>query len=127
MTDVLKSKRFITALVAMLVMLIVVAFPEFQSAETELITAIAALALLLVGGQSLEDALRVWLGYPGNIQRVGSVAAYGMDKFEAVTGKDIPDALEAVIRVEIENALKKLTEKPFDQTVNDVWVEKANG
>src|SRR3712207_514181 len=54
----LKSRRVIIALAALLVGLLVAAVPDLGAVRDELLTLIAALALALIGGYSVEDAAR---------------------------------------------------------------------
>lgn len=52
----LKSRRVVVALVSLLVSLLILAFPELDTIQHELLTLILSLAMMLIGGYSLEDA-----------------------------------------------------------------------
>lgn len=53
---VLKSRRMLVALSALLVSLLIFALPEVEVVREELLTLVITLALALIGGYSLEDA-----------------------------------------------------------------------
>ena len=53
----LKSRRVIVALCALLVGLLALAVPELQSVRGELLTLIITMALAVIGGYSIEDAV----------------------------------------------------------------------
>lgn len=53
----LKSRRVLVALVSLALSLLVLAFPALASVQAEVLTLILALALALIGGYSLEDAV----------------------------------------------------------------------
>lgn len=55
----LQSKRFWASVVYVIVTVIVVWFPEFQSAESELITGLTALFSLLIFGYTVTDLATV--------------------------------------------------------------------
>ena len=52
----LKSRRVLIALVSLLVSLLVLVFPGLAPMQAEILTLILALAMMLIGGYSLEDA-----------------------------------------------------------------------
>lgn len=52
----LKSRRFVTAVAALVVTLLIGQIPQLETLRGELITVIVTLALGLIGGYSLEDA-----------------------------------------------------------------------
>lgn len=54
----LKSRRVIVALCALLVGLLTLALPELRPIHTELLALLITLALAVIGGYSLEDAAR---------------------------------------------------------------------
>lgn len=92
--EVIKSKRFIAAVLGVVAMLLVAAIPEFASAEDELISSLTAIILSLIAGYTFSDSLKAWLQQPGNIAKFGAMVAYGLDKVEAAARVDIPDAIE---------------------------------
>jgi hypothetical protein len=53
---VLKSRRVLVALTALLVGVLVSAYPVLEPVQTELIVLVVTLALALIGGYSVEDA-----------------------------------------------------------------------
>jgi hypothetical protein len=55
---VLKSRRMIIALSALLVSLLVMAVPELEPVRNELLTLVITLALAVIGGYTIEDAAR---------------------------------------------------------------------
>jgi len=55
---VLRSRRVVIALCALLVGVLVLAIPPLAALRGELLTLLTALALALIGGFSLEDAAR---------------------------------------------------------------------
>lgn len=55
---VLKSRRMIIALSALLVSLIVMAVPELEPVRSDLLTLVITLALAVIGGYTVEDAAR---------------------------------------------------------------------
>ncbi|MBZ0310182.1 MAG: hypothetical protein K8I82_29245 [Anaerolineae bacterium] len=120
MTDILKSKRFISGLIGILAMLLVAAIPDFQSAETELITAFTSIILFLIGGYTLEGSFKAWLAQPGNIEKAGAVLQYLIDKAEAVSRVDIPDDIEAAAVQEAKEAAQKYA---FDEKANEDWLK----
>lgn len=120
MTDILKSKRFISSLIGILAMLLVAAIPEFQSAETELITAFTGIVMFLIGGYTLEGSFKAWLAQPGSIKKMGAVLQYLIDKAEAASKIDIPDDIEAAAVREAEEAAQKYA---FDQKANEDWLK----
>ena len=61
MFEVLKSRRFITLVVGMLVMLVVAYVPQFGSIEDELVSNVTLLVGLLIAGYSLQDVAREFL------------------------------------------------------------------
>lgn len=52
----LKSRRFLTAVTALLVTLLIGQVPQLEPLRGELVTVVVTLALGLIGGYSLEDA-----------------------------------------------------------------------
>ncbi len=54
----LKSRRVLVALAALLAGLLTLAAPDLAAVRGELLTLITALALAVIGGYSLEDAVR---------------------------------------------------------------------
>jgi hypothetical protein len=56
---VLKSRRVIIALSALLVGLLMLAVPDLQPVRGEILTLVVTLALALIGGYSVEDAARI--------------------------------------------------------------------
>lgn len=54
---VLKSRRVIIALVSLLVGMLVLAVPQLESLHNELLVLVVSLALALIGGLSVEDAV----------------------------------------------------------------------
>jgi hypothetical protein len=52
----LQSRRVLIAIAALLVGLLVMAFPELQAVRGELLTLVITLSLALIGGYSVEDA-----------------------------------------------------------------------
>jgi len=54
----LKSRRVIVALVTLLVGVLLLAVPELNAVQGELLTLLLTLALTVIGGYSLEDAVR---------------------------------------------------------------------
>jgi len=57
--DVLKSKRFVSSIVAAILATLVVIVPEFQAQEAALLDMVVLLFGLLIGGYSIQDALQV--------------------------------------------------------------------
>lgn len=55
---ILKSRRVLVALCALLIGLLTVALPELRAVQGELLTLLITLALAVIGGYSLEDAVR---------------------------------------------------------------------
>ena len=55
---ILKSRRVLVALSALLVGLLTLALPDLRPIHTELLTLLITLALAVIGGYSLEDAAR---------------------------------------------------------------------
>lgn len=55
--DVLRSKRFVSAFVGMVVAILIVLIPDLQAQEDALINMVTTFVLFLVGGYSLQDAL----------------------------------------------------------------------
>jgi len=53
---VMKSRRFIVAVTALIVSALIGVMPELESLRSELTMLIGALALALIGGYSLEDS-----------------------------------------------------------------------
>jgi hypothetical protein len=56
---VLKSRRVIIALSALVVGILMMAVPDLQPVRGELLTLVVTLALALIGGYSVEDAARL--------------------------------------------------------------------
>lgn len=56
--DVFKSKRFWTLLASLAALFVTALVPELEDVQAELITAIAALGVVVVAGYSLQDAAR---------------------------------------------------------------------
>lgn len=54
---VLKSRRVIIALVSLLVGMLVLAVPQLEALHSELLVLVVSLALALIGGMSVEDAV----------------------------------------------------------------------
>ena len=52
----LRSRRFITALAALIIGALVLLFPDLQSVRSEMLTLLIAMALALIAGYSIEDA-----------------------------------------------------------------------
>jgi hypothetical protein len=52
----LRSRKFMVAIVSLLVALLVTAVPQFASVQTELITLITVVALAVIGGTAWEDS-----------------------------------------------------------------------
>jgi hypothetical protein len=55
--DVLRSKRFVSAVVGMIVAVIIVLIPDLQAQEDALLNMVTTFILFLVGGYSVQDAL----------------------------------------------------------------------
>jgi sterol desaturase/sphingolipid hydroxylase (fatty acid hydroxylase superfamily) len=58
---VFRSKRFISALVGLVLMLVVAYVPELRAYEGPLAEAISQVILALIAGYSLTDITRDWL------------------------------------------------------------------
>lgn len=58
---IFKSKRFISALVGIIVMLVVAYVPDLQPFEKTLVSGISDVVLALIAGYSLTDIVRDWL------------------------------------------------------------------
>jgi membrane protein implicated in regulation of membrane protease activity len=54
----LKSRRVLIALSALIVGLLVMALPELQPVQDQILVLVIALALAVIGGYSVEDAAR---------------------------------------------------------------------
>lgn len=54
----LKSRKFLTALVTLIVDIIIVYTPSLESVRVELIVVLTALASVLIGGIAYEDAAK---------------------------------------------------------------------
>jgi len=59
-TKLLKSKRFIVFVIALVANVLVARFPELGSFRNEIIYMVTSLALVLIGGYSLEDAVTAY-------------------------------------------------------------------
>ncbi|MFP4322647.1 MAG: hypothetical protein ACLFTK_09350 [Anaerolineales bacterium] len=58
---IFKSKRFISAVVGVLVMLVVAFVPELQALESQLAEGVTAIVLALIAGYSVTDIALEWL------------------------------------------------------------------
>jgi hypothetical protein len=56
---VLKSRRVVVALAALIVGALVAAVPELETVQGELLTLVISLAFALIGGYTIEDATRI--------------------------------------------------------------------
>lgn len=108
--DVLRSKRFWAMLVGLAVMLAVAAFPQFASAEDQLISSITFIVLLLIGGYSLQDVAIAWLSQPGNITVAVDAAQAAVDYGENFLKIDIPDSMEAAAKEELRKVLQRVVD-----------------
>lgn len=53
----LKSRRVLIALVSLILSIVVIAIPTLQAVHSELLVLVMTLALVLIGGLSIEDAV----------------------------------------------------------------------
>lgn len=58
MANLLKSRRFIVAVAALLVGLVTLAVPDLATVRSEILTLVISLSLVLIGGYSIEDAAK---------------------------------------------------------------------
>lgn len=135
-----QSKKFITALVGIVAMVIIGLVPELANSESEMVDNVTYIVMLAIAGFTFQDIGILWLQKPRSIQLVREGVQYGLDAFEKATGKDIPDNLEKVVVDEVGNAASQLAGKPqktvdldalhFDPAVNNEWLsltENAKG
>jgi hypothetical protein len=103
--EILRSKRFWTAVGVIIAMLVVVLVPDFQSAETELVTAIAVIGVATSAGYSIEDWLETV--YPS------------ISEFVDATPSELDDNALALLITLLKVRYPGLTlEKPSVQVVN---------
>lgn len=62
----LTSRRFLVSVVSLIVGALVVYMPNLQHVQNELLTLITTLALALIGGYSVEDAVTASKGTPAS-------------------------------------------------------------
>lgn len=108
MLDVFRSKRFWTMVVGIAVMLFVAAFPQFESAEEQIIGSVTFIVLLAIGGYSLQEIALAWLSQPGNVTVAVDAAQSGVDFVENTFQIDIPDSIEVSAKEELRKQLEAL-------------------
>lgn len=63
-----KSKRFISAVVGVIIMMVVAFVPQLDAYQGEIVDAITEIIMALVAGYSLTDIAREWLNRRGTDQ-----------------------------------------------------------
>lgn len=92
---ILKSRRVIIALVSLLVGSVILIAPELQLVHQELLTLVLALALILIGGLSIEDAV--------------------------IAARQIP--VENDVRELVEAAMDAIVDEAFDEMEKTLWYD----
>jgi hypothetical protein len=101
--EVLKSKRFISAVAGLLVILLVSVAPELQNSEAFLVESITVIVTLLIGGYTITDAVKDYLATYTAKQKLPEVVQGINDLIEKKAHIDIPD--------EVVEALKQIIAK----------------
>lgn len=105
---ILKSRRFMTASVGLLVYILIQLVPALAPIAPEIGTVAAALFALVVGGYSIEDALTAWGNVQANNLKQELPELFG-DLARDAIGSAIQDAVnEAAAEIERQNAVNEL-------------------
>ncbi len=100
MNDIWKDKQFWTLVVTAAVMLLVAYVPQLADAQEEIISAMVAVAVVAIAGNSFEKIVEEIANHRVAIARIASV---GIRTIEEKTGADFPDSIQDLI----ENAAAK--------------------
>lgn len=118
--------------------------PQMAGYEIQIEDNITFIVLAAIAGFTLQDIGILWVQKFLTPELAGKGVQYGMDTFEQVTGKDIPDKVEQLLVEEAQDLTKQLQAKQvntvtspvnldrlhFDPAINDEWLglaENAKG
>lgn len=118
MYDVFKSKRFVTTLVMLLLMITSAFVPKLSGVENALTENIVYIIMTIFAGYGFTDVARMWLGREGSVDIAVSAVQAGMDTFEKVTLHEIPDSFEEIIKTAVRDALNEAKANTPPQEVN---------
>ncbi len=88
---VLKSRRVLIALAALLVGALLLAFPELEAVRGEMLTLVITLALALIGGYSVEDAAAAARQSPPNPELEAAIREMVSAVLEEVLAKRLEE------------------------------------
>lgn len=101
-----KSRRFLTAVIGVLVTLLIYAVPGIESIRVELTTVFVSLALAVIGGLSWEDAAKASRDNPPGVTIKDNVAEITEALLQAFLGEieDNPDgAVASTLRKKLDS------------------------
>lgn len=110
--DIIGGRRFVGAVVGIVALFVVAAFPEFENQADMLVNAITVIVVGLIGGLSVQASVKehAQTSPTATVDDVEKTTLAFIRAFERVTGVDVPDSIEQAVAQEVQKEFNEYAE-----------------